>query len=106
LAIVGGQQEVPTHLEYAGHFTDGAWWIRYPGDDAQRNDQSVSLIIHLQAQDISLSTTKNPVQLFLAGAFLSRPHHGRTGINGVDVETAGSKCDGESPRPTADFENS
>ena len=96
---------MPTHLEHPGHFTDGSRWFRHPGDDAQRNDQLVSLIIHIQALDISLSTTKNPVQPFLAGAFLSRPHHGRTGINGVDVETAGGKSDGEAPRPTADFEN-
>ena len=95
-----------SRFQYPRHFSDGCWWIRYPGDHAQCNDQLVLFLVEIQPLDISLSTTKNRVQLFLAGTLLSRIHHARTGINGVDAETARGEGHSEAARPAADFENS
>jgi hypothetical protein len=85
---------------------DGDSWIRHPRDDAQGNDQFVFFLVEVQALDISLSTTKKRVQPLLTGTFLGRPHHPRTGVNGIDVETARGESYSEATRPTADFENS
>src|SRR5512133_2239586 len=95
-----------SRFQYPRHFSDGCWWIRYPGDDAHGNDQLVLFLVEIQPLDISLSTTKNRVQPFLTGTFLSGTHHARTGIDGIDMETARRESHGEAARATADFENS